>query len=475
MLLYILFTVAAVLAAWIWFKHPAPKSTTFPALALPPRLTFGEIFSIMKASAGTKNGFFEVVQKKYGDLVWIRVPFWSDIALFTSPEYSKTFFAAKEADFLRGYQIFHKIASPPIFYQTKTYLTDVFAKAFSTERYSYFAKLLKRQIDQYFEEHWNGNNLSVNLFEEVDHLILNGMIRSFLGNDLQGAELDRFVHLVNELDIEDRMKSLKRIMYYSMPWGKKASTIQFNEVIQLVSKAIDNRIKNNSTEPDFFNFLIQELRTPQGGPDYDLISLAIFSIIFAGTTNTYATSAWCLAFISSDPNLKVKVMEEKEQYFAALNKGDDVASLLINGLPFTSRFIYETVRICVGGFAPRYSLQDLNVADKFVIPKDWFLFFPYGLISHNPTIYSAPDSHNPDRFLTEAKEPYQNVSFGAGRHPCTGVKFATMNIKTLIFSFLDRFDAEISENVHDLMPKEQVMGVFRPVKPCMVKLTPKVK
>jgi hypothetical protein len=62
-------------------------------------------------------------------------------------------------------------------------------------------------------------------------------------------------------------------------------------------------------------------------------------------------------------------MEEKEQYFAALNKGDDVASLLINGLPFTSRFIYETVRICVGGFAPRYSLQDLNVADKFVIPK----------------------------------------------------------------------------------------------------------
>lgn len=105
MLLYILFTAAALLAAWIWLSHPAPKSTAFPGLALPPRLTFSEIFSIMKASAGTKNGFFDVVQKKYGDLVWIRVPFWSDIALFTSPEYSKTFFAAKEADFLRGYQV----------------------------------------------------------------------------------------------------------------------------------------------------------------------------------------------------------------------------------------------------------------------------------------------------------------------------------------------------------------------------------
>jgi hypothetical protein len=61
--------------------------------------------SIMKQSAKTKNGFFTTVQKKYGSLVWIRVPFWSDIALFTTPEYAKTFFATKEADFLLGYQV----------------------------------------------------------------------------------------------------------------------------------------------------------------------------------------------------------------------------------------------------------------------------------------------------------------------------------------------------------------------------------
>jgi cytochrome P450 len=103
------------------------------------------------------------------------------------------------------------------------------------------------------------------------------------------------------------------------------------------------------------------------------------------------------------------------------------------------------------------------------------MIFPYGLISHNTSIYSAPDTLNPDRFLTEAKEPYQNVSFGCGRHPCTGVKFATMNIKTLIFSFLDRYDAVLSDNVYELMPKEQPMGVFRPTKPCMVKLTARAK
>jgi hypothetical protein len=89
-------------------------------------------------------------------------------------------------------------------------------------------------------------------------------IRSFLGDDLQGEELEQFVHLVKELDIEDRMKQLSRVMYYAMPWGKKTSAEQFNQVIKLVSKAIDGRIANKSAEPDFFNFLIQELRTPSG-------------------------------------------------------------------------------------------------------------------------------------------------------------------------------------------------------------------
>lgn len=62
-------------------------------------------------------------------------------------------------------------------------------------------------------------------------------------------------------------------------------------------------------------------------------------------------------------------MEEKEQYFAALSRGEDVSSLLINGLPFTTRMVHETTRLCMKGLAPRRAMDELNVADKFVIPK----------------------------------------------------------------------------------------------------------
>ncbi len=90
--------------------------------------------------------------------------------------------------------------------------------------------------------------------------------------------MDRFMQLVKELDIEDRLTHFSRTIYCISPWGKKKSIALFNEVLVMISKAIDERIRNNNTEPDFFNFLIQELRTPSGkfklGSDFvlDLIS-----------------------------------------------------------------------------------------------------------------------------------------------------------------------------------------------------------
>lgn len=117
----------------------------------------------------------------------------------------------------------------------------------------------------------------------------------------------------------------------------------------------------------------------------------------------------------------------------------------------------------------------MNSKNRLFFSLGFYLMFPYELASHNGGVYSSPLSHNPDRFLTEGREAFQNIGFGAGRHPCIGAKFALMNIKTLVFCFLDRFDAKLTDDVYDLIPKNQVIGVFRPVKPCMITLTQKAK
>lgn len=47
---------------------------------------------------------------------------------------------------------------------------------------------------------------------------------------------------------------------------------------------------------------------------------------------------------------------------------------------------------------------------------------PYTTIIKDKSVFSDPEVFRPERFDTEAKGACENVTFGAGRHPCTGKK-----------------------------------------------------
>lgn len=89
-------------------------------------------------------------------------------------------------------------------------------------------------------------------------------------------------------------------------------------------------------------------------------------------------------------------------------------------------------------------------------------------------MYNNPFEFNPNRLNTEAKGTGELLAFGAGRHPCIGAKFASMNIKTLVFNLLAQYDIEIPGPVENYIPKEQTMGVFRPPTPVIFKMRRKV-
>ncbi len=45
---------------------------------------------------------------------------------------------------------------------------------------------------------------------------------------------------------------------------------------------------------------------------------------------------------------------------------------------------------------------------------------PYNTIGKDTSVHKDPEVFKPERFETEAKGACENVTFGAGRHPCTG-------------------------------------------------------
>jgi cytochrome P450 len=44
-----------------------------------------------------------------------------------------------------------------------------------------------------------------------------------------------------------------------------------------------------------------------------------------------------------------------------------------------------------------------------------------GLVMNNSEIFSNPEKFDPQRYETEGKKPCEMISFGSGRHPCTGM------------------------------------------------------
>ena len=64
----------------------------------------------------------------------------------------------------------------------------------------------------------------------------------------------------------------------------------------------------------------------------------------------------------------------------------------------------------------------------------------------NPELYPDPFKYDPGRWLRP--DPVPNVSYpflawGAGRHPCTGMKFAKLQVKLILAIFLAGYEFDL--------------------------------
>lgn len=466
MLLAALLTIAGILAGLV-FLFSDRAQQLHPAA--PTVIPLWKLYSYIKEAKKRSIGFMELMRERFGGIIAIKVPFWRHIAILTGPQYAKSFFFSKEADINEGYQLFHKLVSPDAV-RHNPQMVDVFKKAFSKDRLAHLQKDLQAEIQKYLVSHWSKDEQTIDLFAEIEKLSLIIFIKSFAGSDLASSDIDRIIYLMKNLDVEEKLRSMDKLIPNMLPSGKQHSAKYWDEFEALIQRQADKRIYENSQTVDFMNYLIKELRVANGMPDYRQIALCVFFIIFAGTTNTHATSAWSLVYLSLFPEQRAKLMEEKEKYFEKLASGINPVDDLISSSSFSSRFVNETVRTSANGIALRVAANDMKLDENVTIPKGWYIVLLSGLLMNNSEIFSNPEKFDPQRYETEGKKPCEMISFGSGRHPCTGAHYAYMNIKTLLYNVLQQFDIEPLVPLKEILPKDQVFGVFRPTKTCLVKL-----
>lgn len=167
-------------------------------------------------------------------------------------------------------------------------------------------------------------------------------------------------------------------------------------------------------------------------------------------------ACWMLIDLAIHPEWREKCKKEAQDLLSR-HFGDSPATLheklgavplsaWEDELPTIDACIRETQRISLNGVLLRRNVrEDVKVGGQIVRRGD-FLAYPVDEVHLNPEYYPDPYKYDPSRWLRTDSAPgvaYPFLGWGAGVHPCAGMKLAKLELKLVMTLFLMRYEYDI--------------------------------
>lgn len=182
--------------------------------------------------------------------------------------------------------------------------------------------------------------------------------------------------------------------------------------------------------------------------------------LFAGLVNSGVNSAWLLVYLSTNREWYQRVQAEvdaslrKHRTSPSQTVAEVFASLTIDDweseFPSVELGLRESIRITMVGTAFRRNVSDGDVPigdTGEVVPRDAFTLYMPDDAHMDPAVYSNPTKFDPGRYLPDRAEdkkvPLAYLGWGAGRHPCLGMRFAKLEMSMITAIFAAMFDWEL--------------------------------
>ena len=94
--------------------------------------------------------------------------------------------------------------------------------------------------------------------------------------------------------------------------------------------------------------------------------------------------------------------------------------------------------------------KDLTLHDGITIPAGTMLGIPSYAISQDPSLYPSPSTFDGIRFVANGSAQFvttnaANLSWGYGKHACSGRFFAANEIKMIVAHFLVNYDFKFAD------------------------------
>ncbi|KAF7534335.1 hypothetical protein G7054_g6319 [Neopestalotiopsis clavispora] len=263
-----------------------------------------------------------------------------------------------------------------------------------------------------------------------------------------------------------KLDSLKNRIERMTPSFRR-KVFQNGEVIrEILQPEVKARIQESHKAVDrktVVDLAVKEMsneESTQSGNFFEEVIANLKIFLFAGHETTAQTLCWIYWEINKYPDVIRKLCQEHEQVFGKDPTAAKDALLLshykVNGLPYTTAVIKETLRLrtpagtlreCTQGFAlvedgVQYPAQDCVVQTT-----------PAALHRH-PDLWPRPDEFIPERFLVAEDDPLHPVKnafrpFELGTTRCIGEELAMMEMKLAMVFTLRELDMDFNYDLWD--------------------------
>ncbi|KAL8788815.1 MAG: hypothetical protein Q9213_001486 [Squamulea squamosa] len=192
------------------------------------------------------------------------------------------------------------------------------------------------------------------------------------------------------------------------------------------------------------------------------IAMTIFTFLFASQDATSSASTWLFQIMADRPEILDRV--RKENLFVRNGDKDQKLSIdMLEKMPYTRAVVKETLRYRPPVImVPYVAKKAFPVTETYTAPKGSMVIPSVWPALHDPEVYPAPDTFDPERWISgDAEKAVKNwLVFGTGPHYCLGQTYAQLNLMAMIGKASMHLDW-----VHHITPLSEDIKVFATIFP----------
>ncbi|KAF9872051.1 cytochrome P450 6A1 [Colletotrichum karsti] len=412
----------------------------------------------------------------------------------------QVFFESRDLDFTKGYGALFN-ATPRIEVSSNSSEEDSFAGKFNRN----IVRLLrKEQLSKRLASLVNDTNDTTTRlaaradgisdpFEDMYRLVFQLTMR-MVGCDEIAEDDALLVQTLRIFESIDAASTATKVMF---PWaptvGHFRRVYSGARMYMILEKVIKARKERGVEGTDALQYLMD-----QGDSTVEMVAF-IVGALFAGLINSGINAAYLLCFLGADEKWYGEVRKEVDGVIAKHRKSadetpEDVLSRFgvedwEAEFPVIDLGLKETIRHTITGCGFRYNGTGRDIAigaSGEVVPADSYAVYHFDDTHFDESIFEEPNRWDPARFLAPREEDKRDAhafnGWGAGRHPCLGMRFAKLETYVTTALFVAKFDFHLcDENGKrmDKVPEDSVdrnkHSASKPKKKLCLKYTPRAK